>query len=130
MSEHRDTWPEILRRFAELIGDTATMAIARHSGGVERFHIPKHARPGHPWAELIGLEEFEKLCRAFGGEKLDIPRGHFIRLRKREIIELHERGLSHRQIALRTESTQRYVRSVLSGGGAPAVDPRQAKLPF
>lgn len=121
-----DTWPDLLRRFAEVIGPEATMRFVAYYGGLERIRVPKVARADHTAATLIGLEAWSRICQVWGGETIDVPRGHFVRLRKAEIIDLGEQGLHHREIARRTGTTQRYVRSVL--GRRTAVDPRQTSL--
>lgn len=129
-----DTWPDALRRIAEVIGADAALKLASVDGGLDKVYVPREARESHRWASVLGMEAFAKLARAFGGERIDIPRGAHINLKKRRIIELAETGMAHRQIAREVGTGERYVRDVLSGGDYPAArarggaDPRQLKM--
>lgn len=124
-----ETWPEVLRRWAEITSPEAVLQIVEKYGGLERVHIPKTPREDHEICRLIGFAHWAQICRAYGGERVDIPRGAFMRLRKAEIIDLANQGVAHREIALRTRTTQRYVRSVL-GRERSRADARQMRLPF
>ena len=124
-----DAWPDVLRQFAQVIGPELTLRLAQTCGGIDRVFIPRTATPEHPWAAAIGLDAFRRIVGAHGGERVDLPRGAFVRLRKRQIFALGGQGLSHQQIALRAGVTERYVRSVL-GATRPAVDGRQTTLKF
>lgn len=130
------TWPHGLVQLARIIGTELTLRLANIYGGVAGFYIPRVARPSHAWAELLGIEAWQRLCVAFGGQRIDVPSGAFRDLKKRVILDLRGQGLSYREIALRARASQRYVQDVLlavgEGGsvgrrGRP-VDPRQTKL--
>lgn len=123
-----ETWPAGLEAIAEVIGPELTLRLADRFGGVEHFYVPKSPTTGHPWAAVIGEPAWEQLCRAMGGQRINLPRGQFVQLKKRLILELAEtEGLSHRAIALRTRSTEGYVRGVLRGISSTG-DERQGKL--
>jgi Mor family transcriptional regulator len=80
-------------------------------------------------------EEWARAVAAFGGEMVDLPTGRYMyRLLKAEIIELAEKGSTHREIAIQVRCSERYVRRVLHDVDlpqrGPRVDARQTKLPF
>lgn len=128
--EDRRDWPDTLRAIADLIGPELALQLAEDCGGVD-IYIPRTATPGHLWARCIGIKAFEKLTQVFGGERVSLPRGRFLLLRKRQIIELAEEGgLSNQEIALRARTTERNVRRVLRAANLRAhrVDSRQQKL--
>lgn len=125
----RETWPTVLAELADLIGEEATLALARAEGGLDRIYIPQEPKPDHPWAAVLGPELWARVVSARGGERVDLPRGEHIRLKKVEILELAEEGLSNREIARRVGTTERHVRRIL-GAVSRAHDPRQTDLPF
>lgn len=103
------SWPIGLRRLAEVIGPAAAVRLADAYGGVEDLRIPKTARPDHDLAKVLTRDEFEALCAAYGGERLDIPKGVYKDLKKTAIMDA---AGSNREVALRLKVTQRYVRRV------------------
>jgi len=122
-------WPRALRMIAEVIGPELALELARKAGGIDDVHIPREPTPTHPWAQALGHEHFAALCRALGGQSLNVPRGAFVAWKTREIIELAEQGFTTRQIALRCGVTARHVRRTLQGLSLPPrVDPRQRRL--
>lgn len=135
MAEHDlDTWPDGLRRIADVIGPELALRLAEHDGGLDKVYVPRSPRANHPWMELLGEQALAKLARALGGDRIDIPRGTHIALKKRRIIDLAASGISHRQIAREVRVGERYVRRVLAAGDVPVVkrgkpeDPRQLKM--
>jgi hypothetical protein len=129
----RDTtdWPEGLLALARVIGPESTLKIAEQFGGVEKFYIPRLAnRVGlhHRWTKILNDAEWRKVCKVFGGQKISVPRGAFLVLKKRLIIDLAaDPNLSHRTIALKVGVTETYVRMVLAGLEFPA-HPKQLEL--
>jgi len=105
------SWPVGLRRLAIVIGPAAAVKLAEVLGGTENIYIPKTARIDHLLTSVIGLDRLEDLCSAFGGERIEIPRGTFKDLKKAQIIDAEG---SNRDVALRLRVTQRYVRRVRS----------------
>lgn len=124
-----ESWPETMRRLAAIIGPEQTIALAARCGGLDAVYIPHVETGSHIWTTVLSAEEWTKVVAAMGGERIDLPRGVFVRLRKREILTLAEQGVAHRHIALRVGTTERYVRRVLEGLriGKPE-DERQGKL--
>lgn len=127
----RETWPDVLREIAEIVGDELTLRLADIHGGIEGVYIPKSPTTSHPWAIVLGPEPWRAICanKKLGGQRISLPRGTFIRLRKTVILELAEQRLSRRAIARRAKVSERYVRMVL-GELPPTQDPAQASLPF
>lgn len=128
-AEDRSDWPDVLRRLAELLGGDVALRLANECGGLDKVAIPHAPTPGHLWRKVLDEEQFAKVCAAFGGERIWLPRGRFVQLAKRRILELHEGGASLRQIALQAQCSENYVRRVLGNVGAKRHDdPRQRKL--
>jgi hypothetical protein len=109
-----------LRRIANVIGDELTLRLAEKFGGTENNYIPVHARPDHPWALVIGAEQFAKLCIAFKGRNINLPQApRGLGDKKKRVYELFERGLSAREIALKAGCSQRYVAKLTRGIARP-----------
>lgn len=126
-AEDFSTWPTTLREVAEVIGRDAALRLAQECGGV-LIYVPTEVHPEHPWCIAVGEEAFAKLAHAFGGQRIDLPRGSFIRLAKAQILEMAAQGMSTRAIAMKLHVTQRHVRRVLEGMTIVANDPKQMKL--
>lgn len=125
-----DAWPDTLRELADIIGPETALRLAYHYGGLERVYIPREPTANHPWTQILSPTQWQKVVHAWGGQRIDLPRGTYIQVAKRQIIALAEQGVSHRQISLRVRISERHVRRVLQGLRFEAVDPRQTKLPF
>ncbi len=125
----RETWPGVLADLAELIGEDEARALAQAEGGIDDLYIPETPTPDHPWARTLSAAAWARVAESWGGLRISLPRGTFIRLKKVEILELSEEGLSNRQIARRVGTTERYVRGILGNTSSP-VDPRQTTFPF
>lgn len=122
-------WPNTLRDLALLVGRDATLRLAHVCGGLDRVYIPRVPTSSHAWKSVLGDEAWSRVVDAYGGQRLDLPRGCFLNVRKREIITLAEQGVPHRQIALQVHVTERYVRGVLQGMQIRrGEDPRQCRL--
>lgn len=123
------TWPNLLREVAEVVGPEAALRLAYECGGIEGVYVPTEFNPEHPWCRAMGPEQFARLARVFGGQRVNLPRGSYVRLAKRRIYELHDEGLSKREIALTLHVTVRHVRRVLEGmPDAAEPDEKQGKL--
>jgi len=119
MDPNTRDWPDQLVTLANIIGNELTLKLVEKFGGVEKYYIPKLKRQRayyHPWVDIIGKDPWVKLCKTLGGQKICLPRGCHLTLKKRLILELAEdKALSHRTIALRVGATETYVRMVLRG---------------
>jgi|GEM_PF-1881259 len=107
-------WPEGLSRIAVIIGEAETLVLASCYGGTSGTYIPAKATPGHPWSKVLSGDSWKLICAELGGQRVDLPRGCFIKLKKVMILDLNEQGLSQRDIALRARVTMRYVGQVLA----------------
>lgn len=125
-SELRD-WPAMLRRIAELIGPELALVLGGECGGLDSLYIPLKPHAGHIWAQAIGIGAFAILTKEFGGERVSLPRGTYVRLQKRQIIELGQAGFSARKIALKCRTSERYVRRLLAPLGLTHGQPRQVR---
>lgn len=111
--EEHDTkyWPYPMQRLAAIIGPERTLHLVKQCGEYEMLYICD--RPDHPWALALERDEFEKILKVLGGTQFSLPNADFRRVKKPQIIELYEQGLSWREVARRTGATGRYVRRVL-----------------
>lgn len=130
-----DTWPDVLRTLAGLIGPEATLHLADKLGGLRDTYIPKDGDRPHPWREVIGDEAWRRIVGHYGGQRVHLSRGARINLKKKEVLELSDQGMSWTQIAMKLRVTERYVRRILQsigkanpGARKPREDPRQRNL--
>lgn len=110
-----DMWPATLRRIAEIVGADLALRLGEAEGGQEKVYVPKSPSTQHPWRRVLGDQAWARVVAEMGGERIDLPRGSFLNVRKLEILALAEEGLSHRAIARRARVGERYVRRVLEG---------------
>ncbi|MDK2955393.1 MAG: hypothetical protein PWQ57_889 [Desulfovibrionales bacterium] len=118
-----DRWPQSLRDLAGIIGADAALILAREAGGL-RHYVPSRARPGHPWARLIGMAAFTRLCEHYGNGELELPRAAALDDLRPQIEDLARQGVPRREIARRLGCTERYARMV-----ANAEPNAQCRLP-
>lgn len=129
------TWPEWLRKFAEVIGPERTLALASTYGALDAIYLPKKPSERHLWLGVLSPEELTALCERYGGQRIAFPR-QTVREdgKKARILELVGTGISDREIAIVVRTTQRHVRKVRSEVGIPSSrakrqdDPRQTRL--
>lgn len=127
-AEEMRAWPSALVRLVALIGKEKTIELASTYGGLDRIHIPRASySTSHMWRNVLADDEWRRVVDAMGGERVDLPRGVFLCVKKWLIIDLAQENLTHRQIAVRAQCTERYIRLVLQGHPKP-VDNRQQKL--
>jgi hypothetical protein len=124
VSQDTTDWPQGLVAIADVVGPDLTLKLVEKFGGVEKYFIPrlKNSRGYyHPRASILGDVAWQALCKKLGGQKINLPRGCYLKLKKKMIIDLAaDRTISHRTIALRAQVTETYVRIVLQGLGAPS----------
>lgn len=123
-------WPDLLKELAELLGSDVALRLAAECGGLDRVPIPRKPNDDkHLWRRVLTAEQFALVVKAYGGQYLSLPRGVYLVLSKRRILELHEQGVNNRQIALQVRCSERHVRRTLESVGAKSVgDPRQLSL--
>ena len=90
--------PGVLADIAEAAGREAALEIAlRFGGNPLRIPHPADISPGHPLAELVGLEAARAIAeRCGGGSAVEIPLA-----RKAVVVHLTGKGLSATEIAVR-----------------------------
>lgn len=108
-----DLLPKDLRDIARLIGLPKTLVLVKHRGG-RRFYFPVGVDPDHDLVGLIGREDAEVLCRAYPGERLEIPRavGYARALRDLDILQRRARGVSQSTLAGEHGLTERQIRNI------------------
>lgn len=129
MSEPLETqdWPPLLRELAELLGAEVALRLGQECGGLDNIQIPQTVTANHLWRRVLDEAQFKKVVDHMGGQYVYLPRGTHTAMAKRLVLDLHEQGLSNRQIALRAHCSERYVRKVLSDIGAKAA-PNERQL--
>ncbi|WP_299378476.1 helix-turn-helix domain-containing protein [uncultured Kiloniella sp.] len=108
-SDSYDGWPLGLKRLAKIIGHKATLDLVEVAGGLDKPKIPAEVTPEHPWVKAVGIDKLQLLSEALGGQRIYIPRGSFINLKKLPILDLLEKGWKPKDIALEIGVTVRYV---------------------
>lgn len=93
---------------AEIIGDTATLALVAARGG-RRVYIPKAPKPTHELTQFVGMEAARRLARVFGGLEPAIPLHYTPDAR---VIGLIADGHSAAQVAEILGRSERFVFSV------------------
>ncbi len=111
MKKNGITLPTSMLEIAETVGFDAAVVLMDNFGGIGSFYIPRVALERHKIARLIGFENYKKLCKNFGGQRLFIPRGAYRRLKKSLIIEA-DGNISNRQLCRILGVTERYVLKV------------------
>lgn len=116
--------PRSAQEISELIGLPGMLKLIDHYGG-RRLFVPMHLRFDHKLARLLGEDVALKLCRAYGGSDLEIPR---VPLRRHAaLIADFNSGKSYGWLAAHYEMTERNVKHILKANGVSA-DDRQASL--
>jgi len=133
--QHHDLeqWPEILRRLAAIIGPELTLQLAAEHGGRTKTMIVPRERRRHPWRSVIVDDaQWARVVAELGSsvEPVHLPRGAYLtKLKKVEVMELAEAGVSVGEIVRRLGITERYARRVLaavrSSQPAPVPLPRK-----
>lgn len=103
--------PLSMLEIAETVGFEAAIVIMDNFGGLDSIYIPRVAREDHKMPKLIGFENYKKICKEFGGQRIFIPRGAFRRLKKSLILEADDK-ISKRKLCKILGVSQRYVRKI------------------
>ena len=64
--QEKITLPLSMMPLAEVVGFDAAVVIMDNFGGLSRVYIPPVALEKHKLAQMIGMENYTKLCRKFG----------------------------------------------------------------
>lgn len=105
--------PASLQAIADIIGAPAALKIAERWGGI-RLYIPTDMDENHNLAKLIGIESASRLCEAYAGERIDIPKADcwWRAVRNKLMIEARSRGVSQSNLAREYALTERQVRKI------------------
>lgn len=107
--------PRLLRELAEVIGLSATLALAEAYPGVA-VYIPSQPHPDHPLAKLIGYQNLQRLAAAYGQDHLRMPKldAAIRQIKHRLVRDLKARQHSNRAIALQVGYTTRRIEQLNS----------------
>ncbi|HXG29577.1 MAG TPA: Mor transcription activator family protein [Nevskiales bacterium] len=127
----QDLLPPSLHDLVEVIGLRAALALVERWGGT-RVYIPEHA-PGsdHPLAQQIGQEATRKLCRAYAGETMSVPRAYRAlraALYRQIRHDYHQRGRSAAELAREHGMTERWVYAIVSSAEGDRLSPQLGLL--
>lgn len=123
--------PPRLQVFVRTIGLPATMLMVEHFGGM-RIYIPATPSPDHPYADLIGWDNFARLCREIGidgtGDRFLLPRAQraLNAVRNAQICADYRGGKSARTLASEHRLTERHIERIVSA--VHVADDRQTSL--
>jgi Mor family transcriptional regulator len=109
--------PKVLQEFVRLIGLHATMLLVERFGGL-RIYVPLNPKADHHFAQLIGLENLQKLSQVYGREDhFELPKAEraLIALRNAKI-KADYGPKSIRQLAAEHRLTERHVVRILGTG--------------
>lgn len=95
---------------ADLCGVAATTALIKALGGVA-INIPKVPNPKHELVRLLGIEHAKIISHYYGGERINVPRCKITK----KIAIVVDVGTT-KEIALRHQVTDRYVRMIKNAG--------------
>ena len=98
-----------------VIGFSATLRLVAWFGDGSNLYVPNTAEEGHLLVRLIGLPAAARLCEAWPGEHLSVPRlrDHEDDLRKRFVARMIEKGFGTREIAGMQRISERRVQQIL-----------------
>ncbi|MBF0247994.1 MAG: hypothetical protein HQL36_07975 [Alphaproteobacteria bacterium] len=98
---------------ANATGYASAVLICKKFGGLEKVYVPKFANLENPFMSIVGKKGCSRLARAFGGQRIDIPKPPRSAPKKVAIIDsLLENRKGDSEIALTHGVTQRYVRAI------------------
>lgn len=106
-------WPARLLEVAEEIGAAAALLLVERFGGIS-LYIPtvQALKRDHLLVRALGLEAATQLCKARGGEHVEVPTLYYARSKKVRIVNATG---STRAIAMRYGVTESYVRRLRQG---------------
>ena len=98
-----------------VIGFSATLRLVAWFGDGGNLYVPNSAEDGHLLVRLLGLPSAKRLCEAWPGEHLAVPRlrDHEDDLRKRSVARFIEKGFGTREVAGILRVSERRVQQIL-----------------
>lgn len=98
-----------------VIGFSATLRLVAWFGDGGNLYVPNSAEDGHLLVRLLGMPSAKRLCEAWPGEHLAVPRlrDHEDDLRKRFVARMIEKGFGTREIAGMQRISERRVQQIL-----------------
>jgi len=119
--------PGVLSLIAEEVSEDVAVKLAEAKGG-RMIYVPAKVKDNSPLAEVLGLEDAQKVAKLLGAGDLLVPCGNIGGAggRRARIVELHAQGLTHSQIA---EQVGVHIRTV-ERATARVRDKRQPLLPL
>ena len=98
-----------------VIGFSATLRLVAWFGDGSNLYVPNTAEEGHLLVRLLGMAAAKRLCEAWPGEHLAVPRlrDHEDDLRKRSVARFIEKGFGTREIAGMLRISERRVQQIL-----------------
>lgn len=98
-----------------VIGFSATLRLVAWFGDGGNLYVPNTAEEGHLLVRLLGMAAAKRLCEAWPGEHLAVPRlrDHEDDLRKRFVARMIEKGFGTREIAGMQRISERRVQQIL-----------------
>lgn len=98
-----------------VIGFSATLRLVAWFGDGSNLYVPTMAEEGHLLVRLLGMPAAKRLCEAWPGEHLAVPRlrDHEDDLRKRSVARFIEKGFGTREIAGILRVSERRVQQIL-----------------
>ena len=98
-----------------VIGFSATLRLVAWFGDGSNLYVPIVAEEGHLLVRLLGMAAAKRLCEAWPGEHLAVPRlrDHEDDLRKRSVARFIEKGFGTREIAGILRISERRVQQIL-----------------
>ena|GEM_PF-1022537 len=115
--------PESLRDVVDLIGFAAAQLLIQHYGGTH-IYIPhfSHATADHPIAKIIGQQHLQQMTKLWGGDELHVPKAAALaRLIRNKHIKEDAKKLSHTELAIKYDMSERAIRSILSNPSPSAM---------
>lgn len=103
------------QQLLSLIGDDAFTRLCMVFGGT-RLYVSNSARCRQRLNVIVGESMAEKIIETFHGESILLPKLSSLEIKKRNtaIIEDSKHGMSHRDIAMKYDLTDRQVRRIIN----------------
>lgn len=117
MSEDYAYLPALINEVREVCGLGPALMFAHDFGGTDIWvPKPENLTDDHELVQSMGKVPAQKFCELYAGEYVTVPLGRFLEpTKKQKILEAAEdKTLTHKLIARRCGTTERWVRWVLS----------------